>query len=89
MIQDACTLLIAPTTLLLVNMVQHLPEVVKRCPNKDMTEEFVCAVLPGKESTIHESALNKSGVHDNTMNQSVMMSINQVQIVFILQGTIK
>ncbi|GKB16564.1 tubulin gamma-1 chain [Tanacetum coccineum] len=145
-IQDACTLLIAPTTRLLVNMVGvvarisyainsgyqswgplfgklfvqsicassvycliHLPEVVKIWPNKDMTEEFDCMsklnllsdfvslqvakmgvlVLPGKDSTIHESALNKSGVHDYTMDQSVMLSINQVQIVFILQGTIK
>nr|GEZ87818.1 hypothetical protein [Tanacetum cinerariifolium] len=26
-------------------------------------------VLPRKESTIHKSALNKSGVHNNTINQ--------------------
>nr|GEW45852.1 hypothetical protein [Tanacetum cinerariifolium] len=55
-------------------------------------ETNVCdniTVLPGKESTIYESALNKSGVHDNTINQSVMLSTNQVQTVFILHETIK
>ncbi|GKC19256.1 tubulin gamma-1 chain [Tanacetum coccineum] len=87
-IQDACTLLIAPTTRLLVNMVGVVAR-ISYAINSGYQSWGPLFVLPGKDSTIHESALNKSGVHDYTMDQSVMLSINQVQIVFILQGTIK
>ncbi|GJZ36868.1 cellulose synthase A catalytic subunit 3 [UDP-forming]-like protein [Tanacetum coccineum] len=107
-IQDACTLLIAPTTLLLVNMVgvvarisyainsgyqswgplfgklfiQHLPEVVKRWPNKDMTEE----VWRLQATLIEQTEIIKLSQENNERLQNVRFDKLDSLLDFIKLG---